>query len=80
MKKRLLSTFLAVAIVLALLPQNARAEGFTRSRTYTPGQFIDVPDNAWYASTVKDCYEMGLINGSSATTFSPNGSSLVSRR
>ncbi|MDE6588902.1 MAG: S-layer homology domain-containing protein, partial [Oscillospiraceae bacterium] len=73
MKKRLLGTFLAVAMALVLLPQNAHAEGFTRSRTYTAGQFIDVPDNAWYASTVKDCYELGLMNGNGDDTFNPSG-------
>lgn len=32
----------------------------------------DVPKDAWYHDTVKECYETGLISGTSATTFSPN--------
>ena len=33
--------------------------------------FEDVPQDAWYFSTAMECYETGLINGTSATTFSP---------
>ena len=51
---------------------NANAD-FSRTRSYTPGQFTDVPADAWYAGTVKDCYELGLINGSSDTTYNPQG-------
>jgi len=34
--------------------------------------FTDVPTGAWYYNDVKIAYESGLINGSSATTFSPD--------
>lgn len=33
--------------------------------------FTDVPADAWYYNVVKECYEKGLISGTSATTFSP---------
>ena len=33
--------------------------------------FVDVPEDAWYYSVAKECYETGLISGTSATTFSP---------
>ena len=33
--------------------------------------FTDVAQDAWYYSVAKECYETGLINGTSATTFSP---------
>ena len=36
--------------------------------------FTDVPESAWYADGVAYVYENGLMNGTSATTFSPNSS------
>lgn len=39
------------------------------SATYT-----DVSDNAWYTDAIKYCQENGLMNGTSETTFTPNGS------
>ena len=33
--------------------------------------FNDVTEDAWYYDTVKECYEIGLINGTSESTFSP---------
>ena len=35
-------------------------------------QFTDVPMNAWRYNSVKSAYNLGLVNGSSATTYSPN--------
>ena len=34
--------------------------------------FTDVPESAWYYDAVRYVYEHGLMNGTSATTFSPN--------
>lgn len=34
--------------------------------------FIDVPENSWYYDGVVYVYENGLMEGTSATTFSPN--------
>lgn len=38
-------------------------------RSYTA--FADIPAGAWYADAVKLCYEAGVLNGTSETTFSP---------
>ena len=35
--------------------------------------FTDVPQNAWYAAAVNWAYEKGVVKGTSATTFNPNG-------
>lgn len=35
--------------------------------------FTDVPAGAWYASYVGTAYTYGIVNGTSATTFNPNG-------
>ena len=36
------------------------------------GVFSDVPNGTWYADAVDYVYEHGIMNGTSATTFSPN--------
>lgn len=46
---------------------------FNRVAAYS-GQFTDVSSNQWYAGSVADAYEFGLMKGTSATRFSPNGS------
>ena len=38
-------------------------------RTYTA--FSDIPSGAWYEPAVELCYETGVLNGTSATAFSP---------
>ena len=38
-----------------------------------PLPFNDVPEGAWYYDAVRYVYEHGLMNGTSATTFSPEG-------
>ena len=35
--------------------------------------FTDIPDGAWYEDAARFVYENGLMNGTSATTFGPNG-------
>lgn len=71
-----------VAIILAmlLLSQTALAarsksgfDGFSRSRTYE-GRFTDVAEESWYYQSVVDAYELGLMDGTGADTFSPDGS------
>ena len=75
--KSILLASLTAILLLGLLTAGASAAGFEKTRTYTPGQFTDVPANAWYAESVKTCYELGLIQGSSPTTFNPNGTLTV---
>lgn len=36
--------------------------------------FTDVAENSWYAAPIKWAYNNQVVNGTSATTFSPNGS------
>lgn len=64
--------------MLGLLPSAfAGYENFAAQAMYTPGQFTDVADNAWYADNVRAAYEYGLINGQSATRFAPDSSLTV---
>lgn len=40
---------------------------------WNAGRFQDVPQNAWYAGAVERVCASGLMNGTSATAFSPGG-------
>ena len=74
MKRKLPVFILVITLVLSIAPSTALAAGlsnFKALRAYTQGQFKDVPANEWYADTVKLGYEYGLIDGTSATTYSP---------
>lgn len=68
MKTRITALFLA-----AVLLTGSASAAFSREKTYTAGQFTDVAADAWYATSVKDCYELGLMSGNSAVTFNPSG-------
>ncbi len=73
MKKGFLRA-LGTVLTLAGLVSGAAAEGwFGRDRSWTPGMFADVDEGAWYASAVKEAYELGLMNGAGDGTFSPEG-------
>ncbi|MBQ7119901.1 MAG: S-layer homology domain-containing protein, partial [Oscillospiraceae bacterium] len=48
-------------------------ENFTKINTYVDGQFSDVKSSDWFAENVRTVYELGLMNGNSATTFNPYG-------
>ena len=41
--------------------------------------FTDVPENHWGAAYVQQCYEMGLMLGTSDTTFAPGGTLTVAQ-
>ena len=74
-KKRLLSLLLTGALCLSLSAPALAAglENFQKTNTYTAGQFTDVPAGEWYAANVQAAYELGLMEGSSASTFNPSG-------
>ena len=46
---------------------------FPKVSTYTQGQFTDVPAAQWFTKNVANAVELGLMKGSSATTFKPYG-------
>ena len=72
MKKQILSLLTACALLVSTTPAAfAALSDFTAERSYT-GQFADVSANAWYYDNVKTAYELGLVNGSSDTTYAPD--------
>ncbi len=52
-------------------------QGFDMVNTYKAGQFTDVAASDWYDSSVAGAYELGFMNGDSATTFNPEGTLTV---
>lgn len=71
MKRKMALALTALTLFGGMLPvAGAALSDFTQQRTYA-GQFTDVAANAWYYDNVKTAYELGLVNGSSNTTYSP---------
>ncbi len=63
--KRLGVLLLAVAMVLSVAVMGLAAEG--------DSPFADVPADTWYTEAVEYCRTNGLMSGTSATSFDPNG-------
>ncbi|MBQ8758884.1 MAG: S-layer homology domain-containing protein, partial [Clostridia bacterium] len=76
MKKVFFKAFTAALAVISTVAITANAD-FAKTKTYADGTFTDVPASEWYAQSVKDAYEFGLMNGNSATTFNPDGTLTV---
>lgn len=80
--KKIISTILAVAIVLSMsttiFASSSGLSNFKNTNQYQSGKFTDVSDSQWYAESVKTAYELGIVNGNSDTTFNPNGNILIS--
>ena len=60
-------------LTIAALAANHTLENFRKQDTYLAGQFTDVAPNAWYAENVSTAYEIGLVKGTSSTTFGVSG-------
>lgn len=78
MKQRIISLLLVVCMVMTLLPAGALAANGTTGKTAAETgraaePFADVPSDSWYASAVRYACANGFFNGTSATTFAPEG-------
>lgn len=82
--KKTMGIFCAACLLLAVLTPGLAAESgspeqpFARSRAYADGQFSDVSAGDWFAPSVKDAYELGLMDGVGGGTFNPSGPVQVS--
>jgi len=80
--KKWTSLLLAAILVIALVvPASAAEPGMNnfQEKKYTYNGFTDVAADAWYATAVKSCYESGLMQGTTATTFNPKGNLTVAQ-
>ena len=50
---------------------DSKYNSFERTKSYSADLFTDVPASEWYAASVKNTYELGLMNGTSQNMFSP---------
>lgn len=59
--------------------ENSRGNlnNFEEVNEYTVGQFSDVSSSSWYADSVAAAYRKGLVKGTSATQFNPNGNMTI---
>lgn len=67
MKKRLLSIFLCIAMIIGLLPAGV----FAAEQNDSAHPFRDVSVSSWYRDAVQYVYEHGIFNGTSNDRFSP---------
>ena len=67
----------AFGLLLSATLAFSAAAAFEKTNSYTDGKFSDVPGTEWYASEVKNTYELGLMNGTSDSTFEPDGNVTV---
>lgn len=65
----LVLTFFSLQIVFA---NTNDMSNFKQIKTYSENQFTDVSSGDWFAENVKKAYELGLVSGTSETTFNPN--------
>ena len=80
--KKLVSLVFSLLLVAslastALAAESASLFNFKQVNAYESGQFGDVKSSDWFESSVKAAYELGLVKGSSNTTFTPAGSVTV---
>lgn len=80
--KKLLTLLLTLSLLLGLsLPAAAAGSGmnnFKKTETYG-NQFTDVAASYWAASSIKTCYEYGLMQGYGADSFVPKGDLTVAQ-
>ncbi len=72
--KKAISVLLTVVLTLScgLTALAGSMDNFKVTKKYEANQFTDVAESSWYAENVKMAYELSLVNGTSANTFSPN--------
>lgn len=70
MRRTFLAFLSALFVFVSCIPWAAADTAYPILRKY-PG-FSDVAGDLWCYEAVKPCYETGLLNGTSSSTFSPN--------
>jgi len=83
MKKRIISIFLALTMLVATIPESALAArqevisdvSTSRAATVTQYQrFKDMNESDWFYNYVMYAVDLGIFNGTSSETFDPYGS------
>ncbi len=61
-----------MSLCFNVFAEDVYIKNFSKKNAYTQNQFTDV-NSEWFASSVQQAYETGLMYGDSETTFNPNG-------
>lgn len=74
LKKQMISAILCLVLCLSIPLNTAMAAGgslsnFARSKSYSPGQFNDVPASSTFSDNVSTSYELGIMQGQSQSNF-----------
>ena len=78
--KKTLRTLILTLLVLTMLSAAALADAGLQNfqvKAVYDGRFTDVPQTAWYHDSVSQAWSYGLVQGMSATRFSPTGNLTV---
>ena len=71
--KRLISLLLVFSIMLTLIPATVFAASTTSEAVEVTNPFTDVKEDDWFYDAVQYARINGFFNGTSETTFAPNG-------
>lgn len=78
--KRLAFLLLTMLTTASLcVPAAATGSKFQKVHDYIPGQFTDVPADAWCAANVQTAYEYGIMGGKTAGHFDANGNLTIAQ-
>lgn len=72
-KKVLIGLAASVCLAFGAVSFAAGASEFSKVQSYKSGMFTDVAEDAWYASSVSNAYELGFMKGTAENAFSPEG-------
>ncbi len=73
MNKRIAKVLTALLLCMVFVSQSVvMTQAVTFQNTYN-NNFSDVSKDSWYYGSVAEAYSLGIINGVSATSFSPDG-------
>ena len=73
----LLTIVMLLNIVAVASAANAGLDNFKQVNSYNQGMFTDVKSADWFSGSVATAYELGLVNGATATTFKPTSNLTV---
>ena len=76
MKSKVILTAIFTLLISVFVSVSALAD-FEKVNEYTVGRFTDVAEEDWFAGSVKDAYEYGIMNGVSDDEFYPDGTLTV---
>ena len=78
--KKVISLFLVVLFVFSgFVTSAASVTNFTKKNTYNNSVYSDINMNEWYGEYVKNCYELGLMQGVGNGVFDHNGNITIAQ-